>query len=71
MEDIKISVCKNPWCKATFEYKEDVTPEFCRKCESFDKDLSGGVTWTDKKYEGSRYDGRPHMTSVKVNKFSR
>lgn len=69
--DAKKSVCRNKWCKSTFEYIGNEAPEFCKKCESFDKDLSGGVTWSDKNYEGSRYDGMPHMTSIKVNKLTR
>ena len=66
-------VCGSPWCKATFIYqsvegKND--PEFCPKCKSFDGELSGGVTWVDKKYEGSRMDGLPHQTSLNVSKYT-
>jgi hypothetical protein len=86
------TVCRNPWCKATFEYKEeDMTiidvdireskidnilnevskcpPSQCPKCISFSSDLSAGVEWNEKKYEGSRDDGMPHQISYKVNKF--
>ncbi len=69
MEEEKKAICKNPWCKATFFYNEESAPEFCKKCESFNNELSGGVSWTTKNYEGSRYDGMPHLTSIKVNKY--
>ena len=63
------AICKNPWCKSTFEYKSDVKPEVCNKCKSFDKELSGGVTWTEKKYEGSRMDNLPHEIKIDVKKY--
>lgn len=91
MEELK-SVCKNPWCKATFYYKEEdmiienkdsrefkidgilnevkkLPPEQCHKCKSFDKDLSGGVEWKDREYEGSRFDGLPHQITYKITKY--
>lgn len=64
-----MTVCRNPWCKATFEYKTIDVPEVCNKCRSFDEELSGGVTWVDKKYEGSRFDGMPHPTKIDVKKY--
>jgi hypothetical protein len=73
-----IGVCKSPWCKAHFEYFEaevsivdgvEVRPMTCPKCRSFDTELSGGVTWTDKEYEGSRFDGKPHEIRYKVTNF--
>jgi len=73
-----IGICRSPWCKAHFEYTEaDVTmsgnnrivPSTCPKCMSFDSELSGGVTWTDKEYEGSRFDGTPHQIRYKVTNF--
>lgn len=86
------TVCKNPWCKATFEYKvEDMTivdegvreskidsildevkripPSQCPKCRSFASELSTGVEWKEKKYEGSRDDGMAHQIAYKVNKY--
>lgn len=72
------TVCKNPWCKGTFEYKEEemveidgvmAPPQQCKKCKSFATDLSAGVEWKDKKYEGSRDDGMPHQISYRVNKY--
>jgi hypothetical protein len=77
------SVCKNPWCKSTFYYTESdmiiekglfgrvnkLKPPVCNKCKSFDNELSGGVTWTDKTYEGSRFDNTPHQISYKVTKW--
>lgn len=77
MEKI-VTVCKSPWCKAHFEYflseikivdGEEVRPTTCPKCRSFDGELSGGVTWTDKEYEGSRFDGMPHEIRYKVTNF--
>ena len=73
-----MGVCKSPWCKAHFEYFEgeitivdgnEMPPPTCRKCRSFDTDLSGGVTWTDKEYEGSRFDNTPHQIKYKVTNF--
>jgi hypothetical protein len=84
------SICKNPWCKATFVYrKEDmipvdtnykisknetnevemIPPLHCYKCKSFDSELSGGIEWKDKEYEGSRFDGMPHQVRYKVTNF--
>ncbi len=88
-----MTVCRNPWCKATFFYTEDdmilvksdnlrsskidsvlnedkkEPPHYCKKCQSFDKDLSGGVSWNDKEYEGSRFDGMPHQIKYKVTNY--
>jgi hypothetical protein len=49
------------------EQKE--APKFCKKCQSFDKELSGGVTWKEKQYEGSRFDGLPHQIKYKVTNY--
>jgi len=91
MEQMK-TVCKNPWCKATFFYKESdmitlkndnrtskidnlldeaekTPPTQCFKCKSFDTDLSGGVEWKDKEYEGSRFDGSAHQIKYKVTNY--
>lgn len=71
------SVCNNPWCKAHFFYgKEDIViveekevhPKKCKKCQSFDTELSGGVTWEDKEYEGDRIDG-PHQIRYRVTNY--
>jgi len=72
------SVCKNPWCKSHFTYKEIemidqdgvmLPPNECSKCRSFDNELSGGVEWKDKEYEGSRFDGMPHEFKYKITNF--
>lgn len=72
------AICKSPWCKASFQYTENdiivsgderIAPSTCPKCKSFDSELSGGVTWTDKEYEGSRFDGTPHQIRYKVTNF--
>ena len=70
MEENK-KVCNNPWCKAHFSYtivEGEEEPETCPKCQSFDKELSGGVTWKEKKYEGSRWEGA-HQISYKIKKY--
>ena len=72
------AICGSPWCKGTFFYFENeiteidgvkAAPKSCPKCRSFDTELSGGVTWTDKEYEGSRFDGMPHEIRYKVTNF--
>jgi len=72
------NVCSNPWCKATFSFEEEYLPivdgvrqhpKQCPKCSSFDSQLSGGVTWTNKEYEGSRFDGMPHQIKYRVTNF--
>lgn len=64
------AVCKNPWCKAHYQYEESVQtpPSICYKCQSFESELSGGVSWSEKKYEGSRFDGQPHPIKVNVSR---
>ena len=69
--EVTRTVCRNPWCKATFIYKEEDVPKYCPKCKSFDKELSGGVTWVDKTYDGPRFDGLPHQTSINVKKYAK
>jgi hypothetical protein len=75
---INNSVCRNPWCKSHFTYKEDeminqdgdmLPPRECSKCRSFNNELSGGVEWKDKEYEGSRFDGMPHQFKYKITNF--
>jgi hypothetical protein len=77
METMK-TVCRNAWCKATFLYTEDdckevdgvkVGPNICTKCKSFDAEMSGGVTWEDKVYEGDRFDSIPHEFKYKIRNF--
>jgi hypothetical protein len=85
------TVCKNPWCKALFEYSEmDMIvikemidsknkvigkeqsmeiPSECPKCKSFNTQLSGGVEWKDKVYDGPRFDGTAHQIKYKVTNF--
>ena len=67
MEEKK-AVCGNPWCRAHYYYTSEECPGQCNKCISFDTELSGGVTWTNKKYEGSRFDGMPHPISINVDR---
>lgn len=67
---MKILVCRNPWCKAQFRFDDKdlkevdgkkVYPKQCNKCKSFNDDLSGGVTWEDKKYEGDPWKGEQEI----------
>ena len=44
-------------------------PTQCPKCRSFNSELSGGVEWKDKEYEGSRFDGMPHQLKYKVTNY--
>ena len=77
MEEFR-EVCQNPWCKATFFYNENdfiksegelIHPRQCKKCRSFNNEMSGGVEWKDKTYEGGRFDGMSHQISYKVTNF--
>ena len=72
------SICSNPWCKLPFSYTENDyikvdeevrEPKVCKKCNSFDKELSGGVEWNDKSYEGPINDNEPHQIRYKVTNF--
>jgi hypothetical protein len=66
----EIAICSNPWCKVQFKYDtEKEKPKVCKKCRSFDTELSGGVTWTDKKYDGPRYDNNPHQMSMNIKRY--
>jgi hypothetical protein len=78
MNEIKKTVCRNPWCKSTFEYKdydleivngEEVPPRFCKKCISFDKELSDGVKWENKHYEGNPFKGDATEVSYKIKNY--
>jgi hypothetical protein len=48
---------------------EKIPPRVCFKCKSFDSELSDGVSWTDKEYEGKRFDGTPHQLKYKVTNY--
>jgi len=63
------AICSNLWCRVIFKFEGDETPKECPKCSSFNTHLSGGVTWTDKVYDGSRYDNTPHITKIDVKKY--
>ena len=59
-------ICKNKWCRATYLFEGDIPPGECPKCKSFHKDMSAGVTWTDKVYNEPRNDGKAHHTAFKT-----
>ena len=63
------SICKNAWCRATYSFEGDMPPGECPKCNSFNSDLSAGVSWVDKKYDGPRDDGKPHQTSINTKYY--
>lgn len=44
-------------------------PKVCKKCLSFDNELSGGIEWIDKSYEGNRFDNEPHQIRYKVTNY--
>lgn len=44
-------------------------PKECPKCRSFNNDLSGGIEWKEKEYEGNRNDMMPHEIKYKVTNF--
>lgn len=56
---------KNP----SEEEPEKIAPRECPKCKSFNTNLSGGVEWKDRNYEGSTFDGFPHQIRYKVTNY--
>ncbi len=48
---------------------EKVAPKKCHKCRSLESEMSGGVEWKTKEFEGSRYDGMPHEIKYKVTNY--
>lgn len=67
---MKKLVCSNPWCKAHFTPLErdikiiegkQVYPRQCKKCKSFDEELSSGVSWEEKTYEGDPWSGSQNI----------
>lgn len=44
-------------------------PTICNKCKSFATELSGGVEWNTKEYEGSRFDSTPQEFKYKVTNY--
>jgi hypothetical protein len=54
-------VCINPWCKATYIVKDtDDSSNKCKKCISFDTELSSGITWNDRVYESNDENPNAH-----------
>jgi phage FluMu protein Com len=48
---------------------QKVAPKECPKCKSFATELSGGVEWNTREYEGSRFDGMSHQIKYKVTNY--
>jgi hypothetical protein len=75
------TICKNPWCKAPFSYRETdmdidyegdrVVPKFCKKCISFDSELSAGVMWedTEPQYMSREETRIPNEIKYRVTKY--
>ena len=51
------------------EEVQKLPPTNCNKCKSFDTELSGGVEWKDRTYDGSRFDDMPHEIKYKVTNY--
>ena len=64
---MKRDVCSNKWCRATYEFEGEDAPGFCQKCNSFNNQLSGGVTWQDRNYNEPLYDGKEHRSTMIIN----
>jgi hypothetical protein len=54
--------CINPYCKAIMEVPDNWQFKECPKCIN----TSGNVTWTEKKYEGPKWDGQPHPIEIRM-----
>lgn len=67
MENQNKGICSNPWCKSTYVYVGDTPPGVCPKCDSFDNNLSGGVSWSTKVYNEPRDDGGYHEISINIS----
>lgn len=66
---MKDLICSNPWCKSITKVDDDYEYKQCYKCISFNNDLSNGVDWEDKNYDGIKYDG-PHKIDIKIQRAS-
>lgn len=51
------------------ETVKKVKPKVCKKCKSFDNEMSGGVTWEDREYEGDIDYKTPHEIKYKVTNY--
>jgi hypothetical protein len=51
------------------EEVQKIEPKVCKKCQSFNNELSNGVEWKDKEYEGDRFDGKSHQFRYKVTNY--
>lgn len=71
METVELR-CKNFWCKAIFNIKEEELVghnSICKKCNSFDTECSGGIESSTKDYEGTRLDGTPHTHKTTITNW--
>lgn len=69
MTVVKIENVRGSKTESILDESQKEPPKFCKKCKSFDKELSGGVSWSQKEYEGSRLDGMPHQIKYKVTNY--
>lgn len=51
------------------EEVQKVPPKICLKCKSLETEMSGGVEWKTKEFEGSRFDNMPHEIKYKVTNY--
>lgn len=65
LNDIKSNRKKE---KEVEQKKQDI-PKTCPKCRSFDNELSGGVSWQEKKYSGPRQDGKAHGVGFRFSEY--
>lgn len=59
-------ICKNPWCRAPYSFEGEMPPGECPKCKSFSKDVSGGVSWSDRVYNEPKNAG---PNAVDISQF--
>lgn len=64
---INKSICRNPWCKAPYSFEGEMPPGECPKCKSFSKDMSGGVSWSDRVYNEPKDTG---SHTLDISQFS-
>lgn len=68
-------ICSMKWCKVAYIdyrylwYEKDI--KTCPKCRSFDGELSGGVSFSDKNYFGNRHDNQAHEVEFKFSDYNK
>ena len=67
-------ICRNSYCKSKYmeirkNYYSSDRYKTCKKCRSFNEELSDGVTFNKKQYSGERYDNKSHETQFKFSDY--